>query len=282
MPLSLTFVMIHNGELEDSPAATVRDNLCALADELGWSVTLLEVQDQPPLPPAGEAPSGARRTLARFAFHQRVLEHRFRRHLGANSLKRDSQASLGLARDAARLASTADVAKKIRIRLIEEFVTQKHIRAAQLLLDGTDSLALVAESDATWLESTPSAIRLLLESDGPLLDGSGGTYVNLAGGLMPGDIGLDESQGSAVGPGVVEFHKASSNTSCAYLMNRTMAALLVRCAANRANQELGVDWLFNLLFMTDRQDVRVWHCRPPILGHGSITGSASSWHPDRQ
>ena len=89
------------------------------------------------------------------------------------------------------------------------------------------------------------------------------------------------------GQEVLTFYKPVTNTSCAYIINRPLVDLLLDAASEPSNEQwrqLAIDWFINSLFIHisgQGEDIRCTHFDPPLLIHGSISGTFKSWHPDR-
>ncbi len=160
----------------------------------------------------------------------------------------------------------------------EIVVTHKHIHALKQFLESGSEWALIAESDAIVLPDSHAKIQDLLNSklfqmpDFPV-------YVNLAGGLVLDDLGVELAEWR-------ELHLSSptppsSNTSCAYLINRLTAVRAENTLLLYPHlQLLGVDWMWNEV-LHDGQ-VTTLHHIPPLLQHGSLQGMTESWNPRRR
>ena len=263
---------VHNGELDRSPAQKVVQQL--LAANLTREV--IEVVDQQEL--LGTVDTDE---LLSWRHTQRHLEGQWRRHLKRDNSLRNVAAAFNerLYRLRLRLDSQFRTAQW-RTRQIERFVTTKHIRAWRKLMESHHSSLLVIESDATLTsESGGRLVKALVEvtSDQP-------TYVNLAGGLSSSDISISHLAVSDV-DGMTLFSRPVTNTSCAYVLNRSLAAgILSFMEEFPETATLGIDWLFNAFFVNqvfEGNEVRCLHSEPPAFLHGSLTGVTRSWHPDR-
>ena len=108
--------------------------------------------------------------------------------------------------------------------------------------------------------------------------------MNLAGGLDRKNISIDHLAATH-SDGLTLFTRPVSNTSCAYAANRSVVLeLLSFLSTNPEAGTLGIDWLFNALFIrqtSEGKNTRCFHSQPPALRHGSLTGVTQSWHPDR-
>lgn len=260
---------IHNGELPTSPAQ-------GLIDAMGDVVTLFEVSDQPPLRSDVD-----RQELARWADKQWELEARWRRYLGRDSSLRTLKARLGKKFWHVRHAlNSRRMHETWRSRQIENFVASKHIIAWRHFLSSTSSVLVVLESDATLLAETRAELLRFLKG----VDRAQPVYINLAGGLESSALGIADLR-VAFDHGAWRYERAVSNTSCAYLVTRPMAELLLNhLADNPSDAVLGIDWIFNGVFLANAlavPPIACFHADPPVVGHGSRLGLTQSWHPHR-
>ena len=274
---NLAVAAIHNGELPESPAAKVLANVSVTFPD----AVVREISEQPEIQ---WTPDKA--ALKRWAGLQWSLERRWRKYLDpSGAVMRGAAAKAGEIVWRLRLASNASFAARAwRTRQVEAFVGAKHQRAWSDFLQQSDAKTLlVLESDAVWKDSSAPDLlaitRLLDATTAP-------AYVNIAGGLEMRQIGIEHlSEPAQEHPMLVQMTKPVTNTSCAYGINRLMARQLVdHLAKHPEHGELGIDWLFNAVFL-DAQSrgevIECWHAQPPALGHGSLTGVTESWHPGR-
>lgn len=105
-------------------------------------------------------------------------------------------------------------------------------------------------------------------------------YMDLAGGLSHRDLGVVELIGSR-SEGMIEFTKPTTNTACAYLIDRPTAAKFLSMLDTKPwYRTLAIDWLLNMIMvdMTRHAErLACWHADPPVLGHGSFTGAFAPW-----
>jgi hypothetical protein len=152
--------------------------------------------------------------------------------------------------------------------------------AWRTFLDGSDDVLVVMESDATLLPESKDGLTRILQR----IDFSQPVYVNLAGGLDPSDLGLEVFRITSDDLGH-RYDRAVSNTSCAYLITRPMAEMIVSYLDGAPNDAtLGIDWIFNAVFLAaalDERAIQCTHADPPVIGHGSRIGVTQSWHQDR-
>ena len=263
---------VHYGELPQSPAQHVVQQL--IASELVHEFT--EVTDQPKLAAAPNIPE-----LATWRYNQRILESQWRDHLDKANAFRDLAANLNNRLFRFRLRLNRDFrGSQWRTRQIEKFVTAKHIMAWRRFIDSACSVLVVIESDATLTSNSVKGFTdavTELSSDAP-------TYVNLAGGLSRRKIAI-EHLAATQSNAMTEFTRPVTNTSCAYAVNRSLVLeLLSFLSTNPEAGTLGIDWLFNAVFIdrtSEGRNIRCLHSEPPAVRHGSLTGVTRSWHPDR-
>ncbi len=260
---------IHYGELQSAPARE-------LIDALGADFAVQEVFNQPEL-----ASKVDRTALDAWAKRQWELESQWRSYLDQDSTLRNVQGKLG--EQAWRMRMSLDGRARSeawRSRQIEAFVSAKHAVAWRAFLDGPHQVLLVLESDASLLPHTRDGVARILSR----IDVTKPVYVNLAGGLDPVDLGLEVFRVSSDDRGML-YDRAVSNTSCAYLVTRPTAELIVNHLESAPNDAaLGIDWIFNAVFLAtsdDSEPIQCFHAEPPVIGHGSRTGVTQSWHPKR-
>ena len=267
-PSGLRIAAIHNGELDRSPAKSVID---ALKDE---STVTVEFIEQAPLEPDPNT-----RELIAWRRRQGDLETRWARYLGRP--RRQLVSAFGQAAfEGGIRISTARQTSTWKVRQIEKAVTAKHVRAWRDFLESTDTELLILESDAGLTDSTTAVIQGLTKNQT-----SQPRYVNLAGGLDPHTLGIEQLATKIYGPDsrLTEFPQPITNTSCAYVINRPMAQLAIdHLEREPADAELGIDWLWNSIFLAHQgTKIECLHARPPAIIHGSMQGLTKSWHPQR-
>ena len=273
---ALFLAAIHNGELADSPAAEVIDQI----ETLFAGLRIEEVSQQEEFRAVPDL-----ERLREWSSRQWALERRWRTYLGRTSRAREVLATIGRQVWRARIAVRPEFQVRAwRIRQVEAAVSRKHQEAWAEFLESDRDLALILESDATWTQE--SAPRLSGITDFHLANKP--FYANLAGGLSTQDLSIAhlEPESSTQAPnGFIRYRPPVTNTSCAYLINRLMAELLLEeCSADQASVTLGIDWLVNAVFLRAWDsgiDIECWHAEPPVLTHGSTSGITRSWHPDR-
>ena len=260
---------IHNGELQSAPARE-------LIDALGADFAVQEVFNQPEL-----ASKVDRTALDAWAKRQWELESQWRKYLNQDSWLRNVQGNLGERAWRMRMSLDSRARSEAwRSRQIEAFVSAKHVVAWRTFLDGPHQVLLVLESDASLLPHTDAGVTQILTR----IDVTKPVYVNLAGGLDPVDLGLDVFHVSSNEVGTL-YDRAVTNTSCAYLVTRPMAQLIMSYLNNAPDDaNLGIDWIFNAVFLAMRDGtapIQCVHAIPPVIGHGSRIGVTQSWHPQR-
>lgn len=269
---SVMLAAVHYGELSESPASKVVQQL--VTQELVQDV--IEVVDQPPLSEVVETSE-----LVSWRRTQRLLESRWRKYLKESSRVRDLAALINQSFYSTRLRLGRRFrASQWHTRQIERFVTAKHVDAWQKFVASPSSALVLLEADATF---TPDSLRRLTQAlvevvtDVP-------TYINLAGGLDRSAIAIENLATDDL-DGMMVFSQPVTNTSCAYVINRSLVVeLLSFLDAFPEARNLGIDWLFNAFFVNETskgESIRCFHSEPPALLHGSLIGVTRSWHPDR-
>lgn len=269
---STLLAAIHNGELAQSPAQRVIEELSA-AGEVN---EVIEIHEQTPL-----APRIPTEELLEWRRSQVQLEKRWRAHLDRSNILMDQASILNQVIYRAKLGLSKDfLSRQSMARQVEKAVTAKHVASWRNFVDSSHDLLIVMESDATSTDLLVPALKMLkraMQDDQP-------TYVNIAGGLDARDLKIEHLMRRSK-PGFVSFSRPVTNTSCAYAMNRELAYRVVSFATDSPlSMELGIDWLFNAFFlelMAGDASVTCLHANPPALIHGSLAGVTRSWHPDR-
>lgn len=266
----LAVAAIHNGELEHSPSAAVLSALRPLTH------SYIEVSEQQPF-----TDSPNRGELLRWRRRQAHLERRWSAHIEqpAQALK----SSFGSMVFRFRIQTSKSCLSDAWLtRQVEKAVTAKHIAAWRAFAETETDELLVLESDAVLTPSTEHVVQDLVNRQDRLP-----RYVNLAGGLDPLTIGIHHlritESNAGANNGLSQFRVPVTNTSCAYLINRDMTRnLLSHLESHPMDSELGIDWLFNALFLaSEPKSITCIHAEPPAIGHGSMTGVTQSWHPNR-
>ena len=272
----LFIAAIHNGELANSPAAIVVSQVEALFP----GSRVQEVSQQQGFEDLSDLVA-----LREWSSRQWVLERRWRNYLGRASRLRGLLARIGKQLWRVRVAYQAAFRDRAwRIRQVEAAVSRKHQAAWKDFLASDLDLVLLLESDATWTPESAAGLSTAVE----LLTCKSPGYVNLAGGLSARELSIAHLRPSVSGaapPGFLRYLPPVTNTSCAYLINRPMAELLLnQCRTHPTSSALGIDWLVNATFLEAQEtriEIECWHADPPVLIHGSTTGVTKSWHPDR-
>ncbi len=182
--------------------------------------------------------------------------------------------------------SESNRTKAKRIRQIEKALTNKHLKAWEEFHNSSSDFLLVMEADATWTDSQRTSLVGTIES----LSNETPAYFSISGGLDMEKLRIDKlitQRENFGGQEVLTFYKPVTNTSCAYIINRPLVDLLLNAAHEPSNEkwkQLPIDWYINSLFIHisgQVEDIRCKHFDPPLLIHGSISGTFKSWHPDR-
>ena len=268
---TLVIAAIHNGELPQAPARELIDQLGDLTDQV------IEVEEQPPFQEPADA-----RALKDWRRNQARLESRWAdyREKPANKLT----AILGRTLFDIKMDLSFTARRDAwHVRQVERAVTAKHIVAWRGFHASGCAELLVLESDAGIANRTRPTVDHLLDDpvDAP-------RYVNLAGGLDTDAIGITHLQEPTKSPDgqLRRYRKPVTNTSCAYLVNQPFVdAALKHLDNSPEDAHLGIDWLFNAIFLDYAQAtdavIECWHAEPPAIVHGSLEGVTKSWHPNR-
>ena len=267
-PATLRVTAIHNGELDEAPARRVIE---ALKDRTS---SRSEVYQQSPFLQTPDLTE-----LVRWRTRQASLEEEWAHYLGRPRARMGIVAGRTWFIVSIR-ASQSAVQKAWCVRQVEKFVTAKHVRAWREFLASTEDELLVLETDSVLTDHTDEVMEAIAAH--PMRRPR---YVNLAGGLELRDLGIDHLASGPAGEHdhLTRFSRAVTNTSCAYVINRAMAQVaLDHVGARPQDEELGIDWLWNAIFLANQEsDIQCLHAQPPAIIHGSIQGLTKSWHPGR-
>lgn len=268
---TLFIAAIHNGELAQAPARELIDQLGDLSDQV------IEVSEQPPFEATADA-----QVLKDWRRSQSRLESRWADYLERPGNAITSVLGRALFTIKMDLSSTARN-NAWHVRQVEQAVTAKHIGAWRAFQASGDQELLAMESDAGRTNRTRPTVDYLLDSPAHVP-----RYVNLAGGLNTDVIGITHlrDQTDAHDGHLQRYRKPVTNTSCAYLVNRRFVdAALHHLDRSPEDAHLGIDWLFNSIFLDHAQAedtvIECWHAEPPVIVHGSLEGVTKSWHPNR-
>jgi hypothetical protein len=165
-----------------------------------------------------------------------------------------------------------------RTSAIEMNLTDKHIRAWGKFVDTDASYLIVFEDDVMFKDDSIEKLNNLLKT----LSGNNlnkACYVDLAGGYQIADLlvdSLEESRNRLYR----RFRKPITNTTCAYLINRQLAAIFLEILTQKPWLRLiGADWLINTLFIEmERRGINAdcLHFEPTIFKHGTTSGDYPS------
>ena len=271
---TLLVAAIHNGELAQAPASQLMEQVNDLTTQV------LEVCDQQPFE---QKPLNSE--LRQWRKRQSELETDWAAYRGRPSSSVTS--AMGRTLFSFRTEFSGSFRRDAwHVRQVERAVTGKHIVAWRRFRDSDLGELLVLESDAVATDRSREMISELLNrpADQP-------RYVNLAGGLEPQAIGIThlrihQAKETNDPNDIVRYRKPVTNTSCAYLVNRTFTELaLEHLDREPEDAELGIDWLFNAIFMGQEARngpmIECLHAEPPAIVHGSTQGLTRSWHPGR-
>jgi len=167
---------------------------------------------------------------------------------------------------------------------IETIVTDKHIRIWQQFLDSDMRHLVVFEDDAVFKDDSIQRFGALhdrlvkMPPEVPI-------YIDLAGGCTFEQLAVSKLESRHEG-GFHHFRKPTTNTACAYMINRATAKLFVHHIVRRPWLRLiGIDWMMNKLFMLSSfEDDQAYcaHADPTLFQHGSTTGHYIAWQAPQQ
>ena len=227
-------------------------------------------------------------SLTRHALAEYRIERRWRRYRHVDSVMCDIKSATGKILKVINLVfSESNRIKAKRIRQIETAVTNKHLKAWEEFRNSSFEFLLVMEADATWTESQRTFLARTIES----LSIETPAYFSISGGLDMEKLRIDKlinQRENFDGQEVLTFYKPVTNTSCAYIVNRPLVELLLDAASDPSNEnskQFPIDWFTNSLFIhisSQVEDISCKHFNPPLLIHGSISGTFISWHPERK
>jgi hypothetical protein len=165
---------------------------------------------------------------------------------------------------------------------IETIVTDKHIRIWQQFLDTDMRYLVVFEDDAVFKDDSIKRFSALhqrlslINQDVPI-------YIDLGGGCTVDQLAVSKLE-SRQEPGFRHYKKPTTNTACAYMLNRATVKLFVQHLVRRPWLRLiGIDWMMNKLFiLSDIADDQFYctHTDPTMFQHGSTTGHYTTWQAD--
>lgn len=258
--------LIHNND--EKRLALIRPTVAELSTLLGASCK--EYSWQPDLTDE-RLSSARRRSNARYALKRHNKNLGFRSGSGSSVWARLSLNLLWrhkrFRKQIRTLSRTSD---------IEQVLTDKHIRAWAEFLDASSDFLIVIEDDAVMSWAGSSKLRqLLLRAD---LAPSGLLYMDLAGGFELSQL-ADARNFVIRDDGLVWTVRPITNTTCAYVLNRSMAdALLSELLCDPLLRVLGPGWLLNELLQRvyRRSPLDCIHNEQPVYGHGSFLGIHAS------
>ncbi len=281
-PVSPLIAVIHSGEADRN--AYLMPRLAQLADDLGGKLIAID---------AGIRQRPTALALVRNRFGEQQISHQAS---GSNPLPKSA-----FVQTKQLLTSFYQTARSLRHDLKpEKFdyftkqynVLSKHYIAWQkLLAEPDDRVLIVLENDARFKPTTAVDLNALLAALAPSLQQQDFIFCDLAGGMNANNILRGELLHPAAWIDKVELPpmpeatdrylaklpKFVTNTVCAYLINKPVAA----AAVNAFGQSgiLSPDWFLNqVLYDIDSRTAAIacYHALPPMFEHGSAAGTWQS------
>jgi hypothetical protein len=167
---------------------------------------------------------------------------------------------------------------------MEMVITNKHIRAWELFLDMGSDYFICFEDDVIFKDDSIQRVRDLLDFISRNNENKP-TYIDLAGGYHSEDLKMDKLV-SHQNNFFKHYNKPVTNTSCSYLLSRSLADHFVDLLLRRPWLRLMIsDWMINSLFILlvkSRVHCDCIHLEPTIFKHGSLTGKYVSMFWTRQ
>lgn len=170
--------------------------------------------------------------------------------------------------------------KNRKTSFVETIVTDKHVRAWSILAKKNDYL-LIFEDDAVFDESSIEQIRILI-SNILLQKIDSYVYVDLAGGCSIDSLQINQLKSNRDNK-YIYYNKIVTNTACAYGLNKKLALFFLDHLILKPElQYIGIDWMMNALCIEleneiDTTNTFCLHCYPPIVTHGSVSGTFRAW-----
>jgi hypothetical protein len=166
-----------------------------------------------------------------------------------------------------------------RSSAIETIVSDKHIRAWDIFLESDCDIVICFEDDAVFHADSIDKLKLVLR-EVAMSPRSANVYVDLAGGCALSDLFIAQlvQKRNEV---FTYYEKAVTNTACAYLLSRPLAAAFREILTTMpALRLIGIDWMMNRLLMeleTQGASCVCFHTDPTALKHGSVVGDFTAW-----
>ena len=160
---------------------------------------------------------------------------------------------------------------------IEMAVSDKHLRAISNAIENDSDYLLVFEDDVIFRENS---ILNFYKFFTKLNFSNQGLYVDLAGGLDISSLGINKLEIKK--DKFFRYYKLPvTNTACCYLINKKQLVTFNNFLTNNPLlRYVGIDWLFNKLFILQRLagiNADCIHSDPSIFKHGSFTGEFEAW-----
>lgn len=161
---------------------------------------------------------------------------------------------------------------EIERSVIYAFISDKHIRAWNELLEREGDFLICFEDDAVFTAESISSLQRLLnplrqERNKPI-------YLDFAGGCSPEELKIDKLE-TRSDKFRKFYRKPVTNTVCSYLISQKTAKIFLQNLLRYPwLRLLAGDWLINKLFImtASRNKYYCYHTHPHIFRHGSTTG----------
>lgn len=263
----MLIALIHNNEPDRLPR--LRQSFLDIAGQVGGDV--IEVVEQPEFEVLDYF-SAVKRLAIYGVVHQRWAAFQQGRPGFDRLTPREWWRIVRHGLNAFKAASDKNLRRQLAI---EPILGAKHITAWKQFVKTNETHLLVAESDVIGLPH--SADRLLAIASRLPTDGRP-IYIDLAGGLPHEVIGVDKITEDRK-EGVLVLNRPATNTTCSYLISRSLADSFLRIVEKRPYfRDVASDWLVNCLMMgaAGEGQIECRHAHPTVFDHGSMTGEYRS------
>jgi hypothetical protein len=244
-----------------------------------WPAVVTRVSYQPDPATIASGPLLMRNALAEGAALRDMARYYERSHEPVREIARAAayfvKAVLGLG--GWRQSSDKQRREKRRV-LVESVLSDKHIRCWAAFLESDSQYLIVFEDDAIFRDDSAIRLKDLLATLDQLPE-QRTIYADLAGGFPIEQLRLDavRIQGQIALPGMLEYRKVATNTTCCYLLNRPMASALYNEVLRRPLLRLiGPGWMISTIAACrsdiHRQRGAFLLTDPTLFLHGTASG----------